>query len=65
MYAIIDIETTGGNSGLEKITEIAIYLHDGKRITGEYATLVNPERHYLIFPKSIFVPIKNRLPGEI
>jgi len=44
MYAIIDIETTGGSARLEKITEIAIYQHDGKKITGEYCTLVNPER---------------------
>jgi len=48
MYAIIDIETTGGSSRLERITEIAVYLHDGKEITGEYATLVNPKETYLI-----------------
>jgi DNA polymerase-3 subunit epsilon len=45
MYAIIDIETTGGSARTEKITEIAIYLHDGKQITGEFSTLVNPERN--------------------
>jgi DNA polymerase III subunit epsilon len=44
MYAIIDIETTGGSSRVEKITEIAIYLHDGEKITGEFSSLVNPER---------------------
>jgi len=44
MYAIIDIETTGGSSKLEKITEIAVYLHDGKEITGEFVSLINPER---------------------
>jgi DNA polymerase-3 subunit epsilon len=44
MYAILDIETTGGNSGFEKITEIAIYIHDGTRIVNEYATLINPEK---------------------
>jgi len=44
MYAIIDIETTGGSAKNEKITEIAIYLHDGRNITGEFVTLVNPER---------------------
>ena len=49
MYAIIDIETTGGSSRLERITEIAVYLHDGKEITGEYATLVNPERNIPYF----------------
>jgi DNA polymerase III subunit epsilon len=49
LYAIIDIETTGGSSRLEKITEIAIYLHDGGKMTGEYATLVNPERNIPYF----------------
>ncbi|HKK40829.1 MAG TPA: exonuclease domain-containing protein [Bacteroidales bacterium] len=50
MYAIIDIETTGGSARLEKITEIAVYLHDGEKITGEFVSLVNPERniHYFI-----------------
>ncbi len=49
MYAIIDIETTGGSARHEKITEIAIYLHDGEQITGEYVTLVNPERNIPYF----------------
>lgn len=44
MYAIIDIETTGGSARLEKITEIAILQHDGSKITGKFVTLVNPER---------------------
>ncbi len=45
MYAIVDIETTGGSSRIEKITEIAVIQHDGCRITDEYVTLVNPERN--------------------
>jgi DNA polymerase-3 subunit epsilon len=49
MYAIIDIETTGGSARIEKITEIAIYLHDGKQITGEFVSLVNPERNIPYF----------------
>ena len=44
MYAIIDIETTGLSPAIEKITEIAIYLHDGEKITDSYSTLINPER---------------------
>lgn len=44
MYAVIDIETTGGSALHEKITEIAIYLFDGEKITGEYVTLINPEK---------------------
>jgi DNA polymerase-3 subunit epsilon len=44
MYAIIDIETTGGSARNEKITEIAVYLHDGEKLTDEFVTLINPER---------------------
>ena len=53
MYAIIDIETTGGSPRLEKITEIAIYLHDGEKITDEYVSLVNPERNIPYFITSL------------
>jgi DNA polymerase-3 subunit epsilon len=49
MYAIIDIETTGGSARIEKITEIAVYLHDGEKITGEFISLVNPERNIPYF----------------
>jgi DNA polymerase-3 subunit epsilon len=41
-FAIIDIETTGGYAGANSITEIAIILFDGKKIEGQYETLVNP-----------------------
>jgi DNA polymerase-3 subunit epsilon len=44
MYAIVDIETTGGSAGNEKITEIAIITHDGKKIVDRYSTLLNPEK---------------------
>ncbi len=42
MFAIIDIETTGGYAGANSITEIAIVLFDGKKIEGHYETLINP-----------------------
>jgi DNA polymerase-3 subunit epsilon len=42
MYAIVDIETTGGNAGSGSITEIAIIISDGKSILDTYTTLVNP-----------------------
>ncbi len=44
MFAIIDIETTGLNSRGDRITEIAILLHDGEKITDQFNTLINPER---------------------
>ncbi len=42
-YAIIDIETTGMGIQGNKITEIAVFIHNGKEIIEEYDTLVNPE----------------------
>ncbi|MFZ7113835.1 MAG: exonuclease domain-containing protein [Bacteroidota bacterium] len=42
-FAIVDIETTGGNSSQNKITEVAIYIHDGEKIIDEFVSLVNPE----------------------
>ncbi|WP_439883209.1 exonuclease domain-containing protein [Pontibacter sp. MBLB2868] len=44
LYAIIDIETTGGQPAQDKITEIAIFIHDGQKIVDKYNTLVNPQR---------------------
>ena len=44
MYAILDIETTGLSASAEKITEIAIYIHDGECIVDSFSTLVNPEK---------------------
>ena len=44
MYAILDIETTGGKYNEEGITEIAIYQHDGLKVTDQFISLVNPER---------------------
>ncbi|MFA6125729.1 MAG: exonuclease domain-containing protein [Bacteroidales bacterium] len=43
MFAVIDIETTGGSPVNEKITEIAVFIHDGLTIVDEFVTLVNPE----------------------
>lgn len=44
MYAILDIETTGGKYNEEGITEIAIYRFDGERIVDQFSSLINPER---------------------
>ena len=44
MYAIIDIETTGGKFNEEGITEIAIYKFDGHEVVDQFSTLVNPEK---------------------
>jgi len=44
MYAIIDLETTGSIHYKDRITEIAVYVHDGASIVDEFVTLVNPGR---------------------
>ncbi|MGB1972176.1 MAG: exonuclease domain-containing protein, partial [Flavobacteriaceae bacterium] len=42
MYAIVDVETTGGKYNEEGITEIAIYRFDGHQIVDQFSSLVNP-----------------------
>ncbi|MCP4123166.1 MAG: GIY-YIG nuclease family protein [Bacteroidetes bacterium] len=42
LFAVVDIETTGGNMRTDRITEIAIIVHNGQRVIEEYSTLVNP-----------------------
>ena len=44
MYAVIDIETTGGKYNEEGITEIAIYKYDGNDVVDQFISLINPER---------------------
>jgi len=44
MYAVIDVETTGLNAKSERITEIAILIHDGSRVVDSFQTLLNPEK---------------------
>lgn len=43
-YAIVDIETTGGNASGSRITEIAIVIHDGTNVIDRWETLVNPQK---------------------
>jgi DNA polymerase-3 subunit epsilon len=42
LFAVIDIETTGGRPERDKITEIAILLHDGEKVIQRYCKLINP-----------------------
>ena len=49
MYAIVDIETTGGYAENHRMTEIAIYHHDGMQITDVFQTLINPGRRVPYF----------------
>ncbi len=44
MYAVTDIETTGGYASANSIIEIAIYIYDGNTILNEFVSLINPHR---------------------
>jgi DNA polymerase-3 subunit epsilon len=44
MYAILDIETTGGKYNEEGITEIAIHKFDGHKVVDKFISLINPEK---------------------
>jgi DNA polymerase-3 subunit epsilon len=43
LYAILDIETTGGKYNEEGITEIAVYKFDGHKVVDQFISLINPE----------------------
>jgi len=45
LFAIIDIETTGGGIKGNRLTEICIVLLKGSTIIDKYTTLVNPEKN--------------------
>jgi len=44
LFAIVDIETTGGYAANNGITELAIVLHDGKKTIDRFETLINPQQ---------------------
>jgi DNA polymerase III subunit epsilon len=44
MYAIVDIETTGTYAAANGITEISIFISDGKKVVDKFESLVNPHQ---------------------
>lgn len=44
MYAIVDIETTGTYASANGITEVAIFVFDGKKIISKFESLINPNQ---------------------
>lgn len=42
MYAIVDIETTGGSPGQHGITEVCAVITDGRQVLQVFETLINP-----------------------
>lgn len=44
LYAVVDIETTGGFASGNGITEISILVHDGQEVVERFETLINPDQ---------------------
>ena len=44
MYAIVDIETTGGHATGNGMTEVAIFIHDGNGVVDKFHSLINPQQ---------------------
>ena len=63
MYAIVDIETTGGYAAANGITEISIKIFDGEKVIEQFDSLVNPGK---VIPKYIqaFTGITNEMVDE-
>ncbi|HEX2534987.1 MAG TPA: exonuclease domain-containing protein, partial [Chitinophagaceae bacterium] len=63
MYAIVDIETTGGYAAANGIIEISIKIFDGEKVVESFESLVNPHQ---AIPKYIqaFTGITNEMVKE-
>ena len=44
IYAVIDVETTGGTAGTDRVTEIGLVKLQYGREIARYSTLINPQR---------------------
>ena len=44
MYAIVDIETTGGYASANGIIELSIHIFDGTKVIEQFETLINPNQ---------------------
>ena len=43
-YAVVDVETSGGTPQTSRITEIAVFIHDGSQVVANFHSLINPDR---------------------
>jgi len=53
LYAVVDIETTGGFASGNGITEISILVHDGSKVVDSFETLINPEQDIPFYIESL------------
>lgn len=63
MYAIVDIETTGGYAAANGIIEISIQIFDGENVVEQFESLVNPGQ---VIPRYIqaFTGITNEMVAD-
>ena len=62
-FAFLDIETTGGNSARDRITEIGIRLWRGGDVVGQWQTLLNPQTRISPFIEN-FTGISNEMVAD-
>lgn len=53
MYAVIDVEATGGKKGEESIIEVAIFLYDGEKVIDQLISLVQPDREIDVYVQKL------------
>lgn len=63
MYAIVDIETTGGYAAANGIIEISIQVFDGEKVIEQFESLINPGQ---VIPRYIqaFTGITNEMVAD-
>lgn len=74
LYAVVDIETTGGFAAGNGITEISILVHNGHEVIRTFETLINPEQEIPMYIESLtgisnemvkVAPVFNEVASEI
>ncbi len=63
MYAVVDLETTGSKPAKQRVIEVAIYIHNGKRVIEHFSSLVNPHRYIPPFIQA-FTGITNAMVAD-
>lgn len=53
LFAVTDIETTGGHASSNGITEVGVTIFDGEKVLQRYETLVNPHQTIPHFIKKL------------
>ena len=63
LFAVVDVETTGGGMTGNRLTEICVVLMRGSEIIKKYSTLINPEINIPVYITAL-TGIDNNLVGD-